>query len=420
MLFGVAHDGTKVSLAGVAFRSQRMAHYLDDDRSDPPGIAWEVWQCWAVAVGAHIEDGLNTKVIELRFRSKMLDEWVEQIRPPFERDRGERTVGGTVTLPEPVSMEIPLGRLHFEWDIGGSYETTVSADYRVYPVLRVEFSEPVTIESNWDTVVVPLLQLLTLFVGAGDWIQSLRYTPEGAQEDEYALGRDGFGAPLWGGQFEWVTSSWMARARDRENPHAFEHVVQADESLDRLSALIPAWFDIQSRLGGALLDYFSVQMWPEMTINESFYRVVRALEVVHGTLDPSPKIPRAEFRAIKRDVMNALAENPHKDFIMARLLHADKPSLRERLGELFEQAGPRLRSRVSGTVDQFVRDVVKTRDAMTHTGGGGPLEGSLERSFRLLDLLMREVLLIQLGFSPDEADACVLRTRDARVTAYPA
>ncbi len=419
VILGLAHDGTKLSLSSAYFRSQRMAHYLDDDRANPPPVAWEEWQCLAVAIGAHVEDGTDTRVRELRFRSKMLEEWTTELRPAFERDRRRRTVGGIVKLPETVSVSVPLGLLHLEWDIGGSVETEVGADYRIYPELRIEFAEPITIEASWDSVVVPLLQMLTLFVGAGDWIQSLRYTPGGAQEEHYSSGRDLFGAPLWGGQFQWVTSSWMARSRSRVNLNTWEHVVQAKDAVGRLAEMVPAWFEVQRTLSGALLDYFSIQMWPEMTVNERFYRVVRALEVVHGALDPSPRISKTEFKAVKRSVMAALETSPHKDFIMARLSHADMPSLRERLISLFLQAGPRLRSRLPGSVENFVRDVVRTRDAMTHTGTGGPLESTLDRSFRLLDLLMRQILLIQIGFSPEEADVCVLRARDARATAYP-
>lgn len=419
VLLGRAHDGTKLSLV-EAFRSTREGsnRLSADAHEDGPEVLREVWDGWAVAVGAHLPDGQQTQVTELRFQSRMLDAWTEWTRPRFKPVREKGIVGGTVTIPEPVSAEFALGRVSFEWETLGSSFTSVSADWQVYPVVRIEFAAPTTIEASWGSVVVPLLQLFSLCVGSGDSVKQLRYTLAGASPDDHEAGRDALGGPFWAGQFEWLTSSWMAQAKDRELPHHFEHLVQASET--DISQLLERWFGIHERFKGVLLEYSSISMWPDMTIDESFLRIVRALEVVHGVIDPTPKIPSDEFKAVRAKIKQALVDDPHRDFIMVRLKHADEPSLRERLLSLFDRAEITPERRLGQPLEEFVKNVVRTRDAMTHTGEPGPLSHDLHRPFLLLDLLMRETLLLELGYDAAQADEFAFRTRDARLILFPA
>lgn len=419
VLLGRAHDGTKVSLVEAVRTSRqgRLGGFGIDADEPGPEVVREVWEGWAVAVGAHLPEGQQTHVTELRFQSRMLDAWTEWIRPRFEATTEPRTVGGTVTIPEPVVADVGLGRLSLEWETLGSSYTPVSADWQVYPVIRIEFAEPTTIEASWSSAVVPLLQLFTFCVGSGDSVKQLRYTLAGATPDEYEAGRDALGGPFWAGQFEWLTSSWMAKASEGKLPHYWEHLINAGRT--DISQLFASWFTMAERFKGVLLEYSSISMWPDMTIDESFLRVVRALEVVHGLIDPRPRIPTDEFRAVRNKIKQALDDDPHRDFIMARLTHADEPSLRERLLALLERAGTSLERRLGEPVDEFVRKVVRTRDAMTHTGGQGPLSEHLHRAFLLLDLLMRETLLLELGYSAQEADEFAFRTRDASLLGFP-
>lgn len=382
----------------------------------------ERWEGWAVAVDSWLPDGKETSVERVVFRSAMLREWAMSVAPRFEWSRDPRTIGGTITEPEPLAAAMPFGELRLEWTVFGHMSTT-GVDETLLPQIVVDLSEPQTIADTWPAIVVPLLHMLTVFVGAGDNLENLLYrTPAGERmEDEFAegAGRTAYVESLPVRQFEWVTSSCMAKPRNSEAPHEFEHLIATEEAAVRFSELMTAWFALHAKYEGALFDYLSMRIWHAMTIEESFYRIARSLEVLHGIRDSSPRIPRAEFRDVKRKPKEALEGDPHREFKLARLSHADKPSLKERLHALLDLCGPRLLNWIPHGRTTWVFNVVKTRDQMTHVGADGPLGGeSLYEAYHLLDLIMRSVLLRELGYSAPETDERGLHTRDARAILY--
>jgi hypothetical protein len=416
IFFGRAHDGAKVTLIQTGFRRQDAPWFNDGDSTvTPPPIQTELWEPWTVAVGAQLPDGEETRVVSLTFRSPMLTAWAGWLAPRFERARGDRLIGGTASLPDELVADIGFAEIKFRWAV-----RTRSHEIDLYPEIVVDYREPTTIEASWGSTVVPLLQMFTFFVGVGDSVRLLRYRAEGADPDAIIHGTDSYGWGFWSGDFEIVNASWMAKDRGREAPFRGAQLLSGPDAKDTFGTLIPAWFELQKRLSGPMLDYFSIQMFGSMTVDEAFYRATRSLEVTHGILDPSPKIPPAEWKVSRNAIKAALAEDPHRDFLLTRTKYLDAPSLRERLLALFGLVGPRLRSYAPESVEAFVSKVVKTRDIMTHSGEEAPLSGSdLHVAQVVLDLLMREVLLVQLGFTPVDADEMALRTDRARLLLYP-
>lgn len=416
VIFGRAHDGEKITLIETSFRSQHAPWFNDGDQKiTPPPIATEQWEAWAVAVGAQLPDGQKTNISKLVFRSPMLTAWADTLAPEFKHAKGPRTIGGSGTIPDPLTADIGFADLTFGWT-----HRSRGDSLDLYPEIEVTYRTPTDIEESWHTTVVPLLQMLTFFVGAGDSVRLLRYTQIGADELTVSHGHDSYGWPFWGGDFELINASWMGKDQGREAPFHAEQLLPGYDVDPRFATLIPAWFELQKSLSGAALDYFSIQMFGSMTSEEAFYRVVRALEVTHGVLDPTPKISPEDKKTARAAIKAALDGHPHRDFILSRMQHIEAPSLKDRLIALFGMAGPRLRNFAEGGVDVFAASIVKTRDMMTHAGAGGPLSGAdLTYARVVLDLLMREVLLVQLGFTPTEADECALRTERARLLLYP-
>jgi hypothetical protein len=158
-------------------------------------------------------------------------------------------------------------------------------------------------------------------------------------------------------------------------------------------------------------------MWSQMTAEESFYRVVRSLEVVHGLLDPGPHIPPSDFRRIKGKIKNALEGEAYREFIASRLARADQPSLRERLEALIESCEPKLQRNLQHL--GLVPKIVRARNEIAHVGTTESLEGSeLHKAFCLLVMLMNSTLLRELGYTDSQIEERIWRSPEAHIFLY--
>lgn len=418
-VLGLTHEAVDVTLVHGGYRKQKAPwHSRIDYEGQRAPVIEEEWQGFAVAVGAHLPMGGDTPVREMVFRSRRLRDWASGMAPRFQSTPAERTVGGTVTLPSDIEMTTVWGTLVLRWEAVGSYSDE-GADLRYFPEIYVQFADKPTVDETWPLVITPLLQFFTLLTGEGDYLESVRYRTQEAHEDFGTSGEDSYGQVLWGGWFEWVSASWLARPNDRPNVSESVHLVRSRDLDINLEEMLSRWIDLQARAREPFTDYFSTLMWTSMTFEESFAHIVRALEVLHSILEEGPRIPKQEFKAVRTKIKEALDGDPHRELILSRLKHADAFSLFDRLAALLRSVGFRLQH-FAGDIDQFARMVRDARDSFTHTSSLGGVETStLRRAHVILDLVMRSVMLAQLGVPKAELDDRVFETDAARHLLYP-
>lgn len=412
-ILGRAIDGTELSVQRGHYRSQNARGSLQDADGDPPTVLSETWDGWALVVGSWLPDGGATQIRQLTFRSPLLRAWTDRLRPRYHPFAEARRVGGHIDIEPVISTPIPGATLTFGFT-PLRHDAGVAANIRIVPELRFVFDAPITIDAVWRAAILPTLHFLTFCVGVGDSVEGILMNRE--QEEDHAAAshaRDSYGWPLWGGWFEWCPTSWMARPAIHSIPHQSEFVIAAPRGRDDFSRLLASWFTNYKRLTPALFDYLSTKLAPHMTIEESFYRVVRSLEVLDGILDSNPHIPRADFRRIKDKIKDALVGEEFGDFVYERLSHADERTLRERLERLISSAGYRLQDDLNA--NELKARIVRARNDMTHAGESDRLAGrDLYDAYHLLVLLMNSTLLRELGYSGPEIDAHLWETIDGR------
>ncbi|WP_022899081.1 HEPN domain-containing protein [Humibacter albus] len=420
-VIGITHDAADITLIRGMFRSQSAPwHRRIDYGGQRPPVTEEVWDGFAVALGARLPLGGNTAVKEMVFRSRRLRDWARGLAPRFVEADRERTIGGTIELPADVVISTVWGKVALRWEAVGSLSGS-GADMRCFPEIHIEFDEAPTIDETWALVITPLLQFFSLATGEGDYLECVRYRTDFDDEDEFGSpGQDSCGQGFWGGWFEWVTASWFARPNDKPDVWDFGHVLPAAATAPELEGVMGRWIDLQSRASEPLADYFATLMWASMTFEESFAHIVRALEVLHSVLEPGTRIPKGEFRAVRKKIKQALEEDPHRDLVLSRLKHADAYSLFDRLKALLSMVGQQLQS-YAGDIDSFARNVRDARDRFTHASDLGAMGNEeLQNAHTILDLVMRSVLLLQLGLTREETDDRVMKTETARSLLYPA
>jgi len=418
-IIGLSQDAEDITLILGGYRSQRAPWFsrVDYGGKKPPVIE-EVWDGYAVAIGAKLPLGGATRVQQMVFRSRRLRDWARAIAPEFNEAVDAQLIGGTVELPEPLEVNLGWGKVTLQWGVVG-HSSTHGANFRFFPEMLVDFTNPPTIDETWSLVITPLLQFFTLATGEGDYLECVRYRGEEPDDGFGSPGIDSYGQSFYGGWFEWVSASWFAHPNDKPDVWDFSHILPARETAAELATMLPRWIELQARASEPLADYFATLMWVSMTFEEHFAHLVRSLEVIHSIIQPGTRIPAPDFRAIRKKIKAALEGDPHRELIMSRLSHADEYSLLDRLTALLDTVGDRLLGYV-GDVGSFARKVRDSRDSFTHTSDLRVLEHpELQNAQTILDLLMRSVLLMQLGISKQEADERVLRTEASRVLQYP-
>ena len=418
-VIGLTHEAVDVTLVDGAYRTQKAPWYsrVDYGGQRPPVIE-EEWQGFAVAVGAKLPLGGDTPVREMVFRSRRLRDWASGSAPQFKATDEERSIGGTLRFPSDIKMTTVWGTVLLRWGAVGPYSAQ-GADLRYFPEVHVEFTGQPTVDQTWKLVITPLLQFFTLLTGEGDYLESVRYRTAGTHDDQDSSGTDSYGQLLWGGWFEWISASWLAQPNDKPEVSEFAHLVGSGEADANLEAMLSRWIDLQARAPEPLADYFATLMWSSMTFEESFAHIVRALEVLHSIVEPGPRIPKQDFKAVRTKIKQALEGDPHRELILSRLRHADAFSLLDRLTAILARVGYRLQN-FAGDIDQFARMIRDVRDSFTHTSSLGEVDyGKLGRAHVILDLVMRSELLLQIGVPQGELDDRVFRTEAARLLLYP-
>lgn len=157
-------------------------------------------------------------------------------------------------------------------------------------------------------------------------------------------------------------------------------------------------------------------MCTEMGLTYSWSRSlhgIQALEVYHRQTAPSDtKLARDTFSAAKRQVLKTISDTTVHDVFADALAHANEPSLRTRLTRLAVRAAPALDTQLSEH-QRYIRLAVDTRNYYTHwdpTSAPDHAVGwDLQRLSDWAELLLRALLMLDMGFAPDRVSH-LLRT----------
>ncbi|AYG04646.1 HEPN domain-containing protein [Gryllotalpicola protaetiae] len=378
----------------------------------------EVWAAREIAVGAWLPDGTATMVKSLTLRTRATRAWADQHSPEVQETSEAGAVAVRSAVPEPLRSRLLAGTLTFRWNIQ-QRSSSIGFSRRYVPEFEYVPDEPLALSAAWEAFVTPVLHLMTLACDTGDQFESLTVQPADAEDDDaegVGAPKDGYDYPIFPGSFEWLTSSWMAHPTDREFPADFEFLIPFDEMAVRFPTLVARWFEMDEQGRSAFYNFFAYVMWPALSsFEESFLRVVRALEVWHGVLDPSLAIPEVDFAPIKRKVKEALEGEPQGELVVSRLKHANEHSLKARLELMVGRSSPFVRARYERR-ERFLRRVVDTRDSLTHVGDlGDRFQGrELSEALVLLSTLMKAVMLRELGLDEPEVDAMLRRTQSVK------
>ena len=142
---------------------------------------------------------------------------------------------------------------------------------------------------------------------------------------------------------------------------------------------------------------------------------IQALEVYHRrTAAGDTELSADVFLRAKGQALGAISDQTARAFFTQRLNYANESFLRTRLRNLVDRAAPALGTQPQQH-ERYVGLAVDTRNYYTHwdpTSGRGPVIGwDLQRVSDWAELLLRALLMLDMGFAPDRVSHLLRMSR---------
>jgi len=389
-LFGRLTDGSLMTLPN--------AHHLGQSWN-LHGVTRDTWGCFVALKGRWIPDDSVAEFQAFSLETECLRQWGGVRALPSRREGTDGEIGLSIRLPAIVKASIPdLGSLTLWW--GYSYSSGLEkSTISVRPQWQLSTAKPMTFDIAWQEFVVPLIHFMTLATGTHDRV--IRFFAH--TEDLSFKG------------IEHIGTVWQSTSDHGEHrPH--EYLLPRQVVLERFEDLMVRWFHHSRDYRAALLRFFSVEESPSYYSDDSFDRVLRALEAWHRGKDAGLLMPHDDYDALL-DAISAAAP-AHEQFLRQRLRHANSISLKDRLDRMLTLAASPVEP-VARRFPRLVRRSVDTRNGLAHLGDpGSHLKPSEMMQAQVIwQLVMRSVLLREMGLSTEDVSGAIRRTRERYVLA---
>ncbi len=174
----------------------------------------------------------------------------------------------------------------------------------------------------------------------------------------------------------------------------------------RFAQAITSWFDYCRDAEPAIRLHSAITSGGYRYAEGQFLSSAQAIEALHRlTFDQEKIMPAEEFNRLLEQISRAVSDE-HRDHVLTRLQHANEPSFRRRLKDMFEDFH---NSYGNGRDrERLVDNIVKARNHLTHHGTAAPDKApsvqALIRMQNQLESLIQMHMLQVFGFKLSEVD----------------
>jgi hypothetical protein len=162
--------------------------------------------------------------------------------------------------------------------------------------------------------------------------------------------------------------------------------------------ILQNWFsiiDLSDSIDLILEKYFQ----SVLSVDSYFLNSCFAIEIYHRRFKKNERYSKAEFRKIKKSILDKIDDPVANVFFKEKLAHANEPSFKERLESLKEDFLLILPE--SEEVTGFIKKIVKTRNYIVHRSSSEGTISDLELYYAsiYLELITKLSIFKELGFS---------------------
>jgi len=347
---------------------------------------------------ADVPDDLQTLGMYLHFDA--LTRWVGRRTIQSQPDEG----GGYLTKyeePELIKATVLGGQVSLGSQLLRSIRfSSFSFEHR--ETFWVEPSEPLSLEDLWSKFLRPLRYFVALATGQLPEVSTVEVVVKATSPNRIPVRVIGPRLP-----------SALATT-----PSSIDYAFQFGE-VD-LTVLMPRWFEVVAQYDAVCDLLFNGDTPDAGYLTNRFFSVASAAEAAHRKLMPGLDEATAEDKArVKRVVAATKSGDDMHDgdveWVQKALAYAHQPSFARRLDGLLAHVGVAAAQVVTGgDSTKWLEDVKETRNRIAHSRSTADLDSAkLARLFFSLDLLLRLILLSELGFG--ESELCSVADRDRRL-----
>ena len=170
---------------------------------------------------------------------------------------------------------------------------------------------------------------------------------------------------------------------------------------DRLEKLLQQWFSLYEKHRPVQNLLFGVLYAQGIYAEDRFLNLARALEVYHRSNHPGGALPRAEFRALRAEIIEQVDEK-HRLWLREKLAYANELTLQDRLAQLLNGSCNFLVQELGFSTESVSAQIKVQRNRLTHYGNEKRKADPTELTWLsyLMEYLLQTLLLTEMGFSP--------------------
>lgn len=301
-----------------------------------------------VLVGGWIEQESDLQFDKIRFEPTYLADWIGlsglNVNFPF----GD-TSRFSIEYRAPELIEIYNDSAQLEIIFG--VESTFAGRGRKVSettLVRYRSSEPKSIHTLLDSVVLPTQFLLNLFTTKPNFIESCFLTRNALPHETFKL--------------YYPQQNYTPRNPGLLKNH--QMLFSYSDIQGNIGAIFDRWDTISNDLRDVLSIFRRVQLSPQLFLELKFLSITQALETFHRRTQSGGVLPKElHKRRIDHIVTSVSAE--HREWIKSALAFSNEKTQIQRLDELLSLASP-VMSLIVDDMTEFAKRVRNTRNYLTH------------------------------------------------------
>lgn len=359
----------------------------------PSGLTTSKIDAQVVLFGAHFNSFDDIKFGKIEIIFPYLNEWVDI--SGFDIKTHESTTTLTYTMPTGVtaivdSLQISLDYNYEEW-----FDVPNKASIEQHSFLRLQTPQNLSFDKI-DALLYHLQNFLSLAFDEVTWPERIT----GYSEEFTTV----FQGKTIHDPIRIVFASVLGK---RSSPRPLSMLFGFRDIRERFDIVMRNWFAKSDMLEPIFLGYFAPFRFPEMYLEQKFLGYAQVIEAYHRRVLDGVGIPMDDYARILPEIIKCVPPE-NREWFSEKLAY-NEPSHRSRLKELTA----RFPWMDFGGKD-FVERVVVTRNYLTHYDKNlkdrAASREELQKLMLKLELLIKLVLLLELGFEQQQIETMIKRT----------
>jgi hypothetical protein len=345
-----------------------------------------------VLVGFHFKALEDVKFKSVAVEFADISDWTRSSGFAFKQD-GRTTIISYTTLPS-ITASIANTKFAIEFSEGfHSKRSDVGFAPKTY--FQIETESLSTLESLAN-LILRLQQLLALAIDDTVFPRSVTgFTPDSVIE----IKGERISTPIeiyyrYGGN-----ANELSRA---------DSLLKFNDIVGNFEPILKNWLEKAQLLEPVFFGYFGSMYHHTMYLEQKFLAYVQAVESYHRRRIDGLGIPQQAYEAIYPKIMEQIPSE-QKDWFDGKLRY-NEPSLRRRLKELLSKL-----PWIDVGNGAFVNDTVVTRNYLIHFDEKSKDAAKSGKELLLLtlklELLLKSILLQELGFTPEDVESRIKGSR---------